>query len=86
MLAILIGSGIATTLATILQCIPIPRSWNKKVAGKCIDNTKFWLANAVINIATDVLVLALPVREVFRLHLKLQEKLMLLGVFMLGGL
>lgn len=85
-LAIVVSSGISTTFATIFQCTPTAKSWNKTVPGKCIDNTKFWLANAAINIGTDILTLALPIREVFKLHLKLQEKLMLLGMFMLGGL
>lgn len=85
-LAIVVGSGFSTSIATIFQCLPIERSWNKSVEGTCIDNGMFWLANAVLNIATDVIVLALPIREVFNLHLRLQEKLALCGVFLLGGL
>jgi hypothetical protein len=85
-LAIVIGSGIATVFATLFQCIPTEKSWNKKMDGRCIDSSKFWLANAVLNISTDVIVLALPIREIFKLHLKLQEKLMLCGIFLLGGL
>jgi hypothetical protein len=85
-LAIVIGSGIATSFATIFQCVPLEKSWNKKIDGKCIDSSMFWLANAVLNISTDVVVLALPIREIFKLHLKLQEKMLLCGVFLLGGL
>lgn len=85
-LAIVIGSGIATTFATIFQCVPLERSWNKTVEGKCIDSSDFWLANAVLNIFTDVLVLALPTREISKLQLKLRERIMLYGVFLLGGL
>lgn len=54
--------------------------------GTCIDNVAFWLANAVLYIATDVIVQALPIREIFKLHLQLQAKLALCGVFLLGGL
>lgn len=85
-LAVIIGSGIATTFATVWQCVPLERSWNKDIEGTCIDSARFWVANAVLNIATDVMVLALPMWEIFKLHLKLQEKLMVCGVFMLGGL
>ncbi|KAF2106167.1 hypothetical protein BDV96DRAFT_508237 [Lophiotrema nucula] len=84
-LAIVIGSGIATTFSTIFQCIPIERSWDKTIEGRCIDSSKFWLANAVLNIFTDVVVLALPIHEIFQLQLKLQEKLMICSVFLLGG-
>ncbi|KAH7068960.1 hypothetical protein BKA63DRAFT_397026, partial [Paraphoma chrysanthemicola] len=84
-LAIIIGSGVATVFATIFQCVPLQRSWNKTVDGTCIDSSMFWIANAVLNIATDVIVLALPVREVWKLQLRLQEKIMLYAVFLLGG-
>ncbi|CAN9412273.1 unnamed protein product [Alternaria alternata] len=83
-LAIVVGSGIATVFATIFQCVPLQRSWDKNVEGTCIDSSKFWLANAVLNIFTDVIVLALPIREVSKLQLKLQEKIMLHSVFLLG--
>lgn len=72
--------------ATIFQCVPLERSWNKNIEGTCIDSSDFWLANAVLNISTDVVVLALPIREVFKLQLRLQEKLMLYSVFLLGGM
>jgi hypothetical protein len=85
-LAIVIASGVATIFATIFQCVPIQRSWNKSVDGNCIDSSKFWVANAVINISTDVVVLALPIREISKLQLKLQEKIMLHSVLLLGGL
>ncbi|RYN20768.1 hypothetical protein AA0119_g1565 [Alternaria tenuissima] len=84
-LAIVVGSGIATVFATIFQCVPLQRSWDKNVEGTCIDSSKFWLANAVLNIFTDVIVLALPIREVSKLQLKLQEKIMLHSVFLLGS-
>ncbi|KAF2708539.1 hypothetical protein K504DRAFT_534161 [Pleomassaria siparia CBS 279.74] len=84
-LAIVISSSIAATFSTIFQCVPLERSWNKAIDGTCIDSSKFWLANAALNISTDVVVLALPIREIFELHLELQEKLMLCGVFLLGG-
>jgi hypothetical protein len=85
-LAIIVGSGIATVFATIFQCVPLPRSWDKTVDGTCIDSAAFWIANAVINISTDVIVLALPVREVAKLQLRIRDKIMLHGVFLLGGL
>jgi hypothetical protein len=85
-LAVVVGSGVATVFATIFQCIPLQRSWNKTVHGTCIDSSAFWIANAVINISTDLIVLALPVREVAKLQLRMREKIMLHGVFLLGGL
>ncbi|KAF9732256.1 hypothetical protein PMIN06_006647 [Paraphaeosphaeria minitans] len=84
-LAIIISSGVATVFATIFQCVPLARSWDKAVEGHCIDSSSFWVANAVINISTDVIVLALPIYEVAKLQLKLREKIMLHSVFLLGS-
>jgi hypothetical protein len=85
-LAIIVGSGVATASTTVFQCVPFERSWDKNVEGTCIHSSEFWLANAVLNILTDVVVLALPIREVSKLQLKLQEKIMLHGIFFLGSL
>jgi hypothetical protein len=86
-LAIVVSSGIATVFATVFQCVPIEKSWNKNIQhGTCIDSSSFWLANAVLNISTDVIVLALPIREVAKLQLRLRDKVMLHSLFLLGGL
>ena len=86
-LAIVISSGIATVFATVFQCVPIEKSWNKTIErGTCIDSSSFWLANAVLNISTDVIVLALPIREVAKLQLKCRDKILLHSLFLLGGL
>ncbi|KAI8937956.1 hypothetical protein NX059_005639 [Plenodomus lindquistii] len=85
-LAIVIGSGIATSASTIFQCVPAEKSWNRAMEGTCIDHSRFWLANAVLNISTDVIVLALPIREISKLHLKLQEKVMIYCLFFLGSI
>jgi hypothetical protein len=69
-----------------LQCVPIAASWDNSIHAQCINKGVFWIAFAIMNILTDVLVLALPIPQIFRLHLKLREKLMLSGVFLLGGL
>ena len=85
-LAIVGASGVATVFATIFQCVPIQRSWDKDIEGNCIDSSEFWVANAVINISTDVVVLALPIREISELQLQTKEMILLYSVFLLGGL
>jgi len=85
-LSIVVASGIATVFATIFQCVPIQRSWDKDIEGNCIDSSEFWVANAAINITTDVIVLALPIREISGLRLKSQEMILLYSIFLLGGL
>ena len=53
--------------------------------GTCIDNIRFWYANAGFSIATDVVILLLPMYLVYRLHIPLRQKIALAAVFALGG-
>lgn len=85
-MALIVSWSVGAVAATISQCAPIEGSWNKSVKARCIDSDAFWVAYAVMNILTDALVLSLPLPQVFALHLKLRDRIMLCGVFMLGSL
>ena len=79
--------SIASIAATIFQCIPVDAVWDKAIKDPiCIDSNAAWYQYAIINIATDVLIFALPVREVSRLILPTREKVGLWIVFLLGAL
>lgn len=84
-LAILIGWGLGGLGATVFQCVPAEGSWNPNVKASCIDKDAFWVAFATGNAITDAMVLILPLPMVFKLQLKLRDKLLLSGVFLLGG-
>ena len=85
-MAIIVGWSLGAVSATIFQCIPIAASWNKDMAGNCVDSDATWISYAVINILTDVMVLALPIPLVLRLHFSLRNRLLLCGIFLLGCL
>ncbi|EXL51972.1 hypothetical protein FOCG_07785 [Fusarium oxysporum f. sp. radicis-lycopersici 26381] len=84
-LGVVVGYSIGGIAATIWQCVPIKGAWDKSVDAKCIDSNKFWVAYAVLNILTDVMVLALPIMPIMRLQTSRREKLLLCCVFLLGG-
>nr|OQO28851.1 hypothetical protein B0A51_03433 [Rachicladosporium sp. CCFEE 5018] len=77
--------SLGSIAATILQCVPIVGSWDKSVHAKCIDSNAFWMSYSISNILTDVMVLALPMPQVLKLHLDLRERILLCGVFLMGG-
>lgn len=85
-IGIIVSWSIGGVGATIWQCVPIEGAWNKTVEAKCIDSNKFWIAYAVMNILTDLMVLTLPIGPIMRLQMNIRERLMLCGVFLLGGL
>lgn len=85
-MGIIVSWSIGGVGATIWQCVPIEGAWNKAIDAKCIDSNKFWIAYAVMNILTDIMVLTLPIGSIMRLQMNMRERLMLCGVFLLGGL
>lgn len=87
---ILIGSVTAymtaAVFAAVFQCTPVTRAWDKSITGTCISIEENWYANAGFAIATDVIILVLPVRLIVRLSLPTGDKIAVLGVFLIGGL
>lgn len=75
---------IASVIATIFQCQPLGRAFDKSIEGTCIQNNKFWFANAGFSIATDIIILLLPMPLVYQLQIPVAQKLALAGVFCLG--
>lgn len=85
-MAIIVGWSLGAIFATIFQCIPIAASWNKSITGNCVNSDATWVSYAVINIVTDAMVLALPIPLIIKLHLSLRDRLLLCGIFLMGGL
>lgn len=75
---------VAMVVGTIFQCVPIERAFDKTVDGRCIDNGRFWYANAASTIATDLAVLVLPMPLVYKLQIPRAQKFALALVFALG--
>ncbi|KAK4982331.1 hypothetical protein LTR50_007767 [Elasticomyces elasticus] len=85
-IAFIATTGIAYVLATIFQCTPMSAFWNRTIRDKhCVNSGAFWISYSVLNIATDLFILALPIRQIVSLHLPRSDRLALLGVFLLGA-
>lgn len=84
LIGIITGYMVATTFSTIFQCTPISRAWNEAIAGTCINITKFWYANASFSIATDAIILFLPMPIIYSLRLPINQRMALMFVFALG--
>lgn len=74
----------ATTVASIFQCIPVEKAWIKSKHGHCYSLTRAWYANAGFSIATDFIILFLPMHMVYNLHRAKREKILLYAVFGVG--
>ncbi|KAJ4111472.1 hypothetical protein NW768_011826 [Fusarium equiseti] len=83
--AVVIGWWIAICAVCIFQCHPIKKAWMPWIDGKCIDLKASFIGNAIPNIATDVAILCLPVKQILKLQVNTAQKLSLLVIFMLGS-
>ncbi len=79
------AAGTAFVLVTIWQCSPIAAFWDRTIPGsRCFHSEAFWFSYSLINILTDVAILALPVRQILCLELAWRDKWGLVGIFSLG--
>lgn len=84
--AITISWAIAIILVCIFQCSPVSKAWNPALPGECLDLKGSFIGNAVPNIVTDVLILALPIRYVWKMVPDRTLRWQLTIVFLLGSL
>ncbi|KAM0282120.1 hypothetical protein ACHAQH_003160 [Verticillium albo-atrum] len=84
LLTVILLYCLATTASSIFQCTPVPRAWDRSIPGSCISLTYNWYANAVFSIATDVAIILLPQRVIWKSQLPISHKRALMGVFGLG--
>ena len=84
--AFVIAWGLALMLVSIFTCKPIHGFWDTTFPSTCISTREFFLGNAIPNICMDVFILSLAVRKVWQLQMPVRQKLLVSGLFLLGGL
>ncbi|OOF96476.1 hypothetical protein ASPCADRAFT_514763 [Aspergillus carbonarius ITEM 5010] len=75
---------ICITFLFIFICVPVQKLWYPSLPGRCINQVGTWIANATSTIATDLVILLLPLPQVWKLQLRLSEKIALTVAFGLG--
>ncbi|KAI0427567.1 hypothetical protein F5Y09DRAFT_315832 [Xylaria sp. FL1042] len=79
--------GIANTLVIIFQCTPIDffwTGWSGETTGKCIDINLFSWIRAAIEIAVDIAIISLPLRDIIKTQLGWKMKVQVFIMFALG--
>ncbi|KAG2417078.1 hypothetical protein HFD88_008296 [Aspergillus terreus] len=77
---------LAIWIVGALQCIPVRKFWDRSVEGACMDPVPFYYGMQIPNIITDLIVLAMPMKTVWALPISTNQRLLLSGVFIVGGL
>ncbi|KAF2760398.1 hypothetical protein EJ05DRAFT_508938 [Pseudovirgaria hyperparasitica] len=82
-----IAYGLSFTIACILNCLPVTYIWNKwhgETTGTCINFNGFAWAHAAINIASDLIILCLPIPELLKLSMNKKKKFYVIIMFSMG--
>lgn len=83
---IVIGANFALIFAFIFACSPIKRGWDVTITeGSCINRAALYIATAVLNMATDIMILVLPIPMVVKLLMPRAQKLGLILIFAVGS-
>lgn len=77
---------IAFELSLIFGCRPVRKLVTPELRGTCFDIQRHALAQAAVNVATDLLVLFLPIPIVIRLHAPRRQKVALMVMFSLASM
>ncbi|KEQ77812.1 hypothetical protein M436DRAFT_36696, partial [Aureobasidium namibiae CBS 147.97] len=81
------GYGLGAIFSSLFACVPVRAQWDLTIsASRCINKQAFYIGNGVMNIITDLMILALPIPIVWRLTLELRQKIILSVVFTLGSI
>lgn len=86
-LSLVITYGLLSVFySSVFQCTPVSKAYQKSIPGHCIDVRKTWQANAGFNIASDLIILVLPMPAIHSLQMARKPKLGLIFLFGLGSL
>ncbi|KAL8878131.1 MAG: hypothetical protein Q9198_003998 [Flavoplaca austrocitrina] len=83
-MAILIIFYITTMLAKIWACSPRERIWDRDIPGKCLSIPSLFNASGLFNWITDILMLLIPVKALWKLQMNARTKAGIATVFTLG--
>ncbi|KAL5120160.1 hypothetical protein ACEQ8H_001986 [Pleosporales sp. CAS-2024a] len=78
--------GVTAIVTAIFTCVPVRAYWDiaQRPFAKCVNQDAMYHANAALNITTDLLVAALPVRQIWKLQIAMRQKIALLILLTLG--
>ena len=86
-IGIIIAYSLAIVFALVFACTPMEKNWDITITeGRCIDKGVLYIATAATNVATDFILLLLPVPVILELKVPAVQKVGLLFMFAIGSL
>ena len=81
---IFVANSVIPILITILQCSPVKGAWDPFVQAKCINIMTIFMALNIVNVVTDVILVAMPLPHLWRLQMPRSTRIELVGIFSVG--
>jgi len=80
-----VSNSLPQAFAWSYLCTPMAKYWDFMVEGKCIDIDSLYVVGASVNVATDIIILLLPIWLLWPLRLPTLQKVALTLTLMTGG-
>ncbi|BCS26932.1 uncharacterized protein APUU_51643A [Aspergillus puulaauensis] len=77
---------IPAVIVKIRICMPIAKFWEQDLPGSCLDQNAIIMADAVVSVVSDLIVLIVPLPLTMRLQLPHKKKMRVMGMLGAGGL
>ncbi|OJJ34696.1 hypothetical protein ASPWEDRAFT_112184 [Aspergillus wentii DTO 134E9] len=84
MLGVIVCQAGSFVIVAIFQCNPIRKAWSPTTLGSCVEINVFYMANAALNICTDVITYALPMKVIMQLDISRRQKIGILIILCFG--
>jgi hypothetical protein len=75
---------VASIIALNLSCIPYRAIWDLTIEGKCLDQQALNNSSAIVNLISDIAILALVQQIIWSLHMSLKKKIGVSLIFAAG--
>lgn len=85
-LGVMLAYYIPAVIVKIRICKPISTFWDPDNGGSCLDQTAIILADAVVSVVSDLIVLILPLPLTLSLQMSTDRKMRVMGILGAGGL
>ena len=84
MISIHILFYVALTIVELLACKPRGENRNRPFEGRCVNEWDVFVATGVVNVFSDVLILALPQNIIWKLRISTPKKFGISLIFAVG--
>ncbi|KAF9885402.1 hypothetical protein FE257_012924 [Aspergillus nanangensis] len=85
-LGFMLAYYIPAVIVKIRICAPIAKFWSPDTPGSCLNQSSIIMADAVVSVVSDMIVLTLPLPLTLGLQLPTQKKMRVMGILGAGGL